>query len=156
MALGFESISFFRDSQWAIIMIVLITGWKLLGFSTLIFSAAIANINREYLEAAAIDGANQRQIIQRIMIPLLSPTILFMIMLSILLVSQWTFAYINVLTEGGPIGATTNIYYILYIYGFRTFSVGWSSAAAVILFIGFGILAAVLLKLIDRYSFYDS
>jgi multiple sugar transport system permease protein len=90
------------------------------------------------------------------MLPLLSPTILFMVMLSILLVSQWTFAYINVLTQGGPLGATTNIYYILYIYGFRTFSVGWSSAAAVILFIGFGALAAVLLKLIDRYSFYDS
>ncbi|MEO1439839.1 MAG: sugar ABC transporter permease [Chloroflexota bacterium] len=156
MSLGFESTSFFRDSRWAIIVITLITGWKLLGFSTLIFSAAIANLNREYLEAAAIDGANQRQIIQRIMLPLLSPTILFMVMLSILLVSQWTFAYINVLTEGGPLGATTNIYYILYIYGFRTFSVGCSSAAAVILFIGFGVLAAGLLKLIDRYSFYDS
>ena len=77
-------------------------------------------------------------------------------MLSVLLVSQWSFAYINVLTQGGPLGATTNVYYILYTYGFRTFAIGWSSAAAVILFITFGLLAAGLLSLINRYSFYDS
>ena len=151
-----EPVNFFRGETLAIWTIIGITGWKLVGFSTLIFSAAITNINRDYIEAASIDGANYRQIVRSIILPLLSPTVLLLVMLSVLLVSQWSFAYINVLTQGGPLGATTNVYYILYTYGFRTFAIGWSSAAAVILFITFGLLAAGLLSLINRYSFYDS
>lgn len=51
-SIGFEAINFLRDENWAIWTIVFITGWKLIGFSTLIFSAAIANVDRSYLEAA--------------------------------------------------------------------------------------------------------
>ena len=87
---------------------------------------------------------------------MLSPTILFMATLSILLASQWTFAYVNVLTQGGPLGATTNVYYILWEFGFRSFAIGWSSAAAIIMFVGFGVLAAILLSLTRRFSFYDN
>lgn len=154
--LGIEPINFLRDGNLPIMTIIFITSWQLVGFSTLIFSAAIANINRDYLEAAAIDGAGYWQSVRYITLPLLSPTILFMTTLSILLTAQWTFAYINVLTQGGPLGATTNVYYILWEFGFRSFSIGWSSAAAIIMFIGFGILAAVLLGLTRRYSFYDN
>ena len=151
-----DPVNFFRGETLAIWTIIVITGWKLVGFSTLLFSAAISNINRETIEAASIDGANYWQTVRSIILPLLSPTVLLMVMLSVLLVSQWSFAYINVLTQGGPLGATTNVYYILYMYGFRTFAIGWSSAAAVILFITFGLLAAGLLSLINRYSFYDA
>lgn len=154
--LGTDPINFLRDGSLPILTIIFITGWKLIGFSTLIFSAAISNINKDYLEAAAIDGAGYWQSVRYIILPLLSPTILFMTTLSILLSSQWTFAYINVLTQGGPIGATTNVYYILWEFGFRSFSIGWSSAAAMILFVGFGIMAAALLGLTRRFSFYDS
>jgi multiple sugar transport system permease protein len=151
-----EPIRFFTDSRLAILAIIFITGWQLLGFSTLIFSAALANINREYLEAAAIDGATQRQIVRYIIIPLLSPTILFMSMLTILLASQWTFAHINVLTQGGPLSATTNIYYVLWNYGFQSFAVGWSSAAAMVFFVGFGLIALVTLRISNRLAFYDN
>jgi len=154
--LGLESINFLRDGSLPILTIIFITGWKLIGFSTLIFSAAISNINRDYLEAAAIDGADYWQSVRYIIMPLLSPTILFMVTLTVLLSSQWTFAYINVLTEGGPIGATTNVYYILWEFGFRSFSIGWGSASAIIMFISFGLLAAILLGLTRRFSFYDS
>jgi multiple sugar transport system permease protein len=151
-----EPIRFFTDSRLAIIAIIFITGWQLLGFSTLIFSAALANINKEYLEAAAIDGATQRQIVRYIIIPLLSPTILFMSMLTILLASQWTFAHINVLTQGGPLSATTNIYYVLWNYGFQSFAVGWSAAAAMVFFVGFGLIALVTLRISNRLAFYDN
>lgn len=153
---GIDPINFLRDGNLPITTIILITSWQLIGFSTLIFSAAVSNINRDYLEAAAIAGASYWQSIRSIILPLLSPTILFMTTLSILLSSQWTFAYINVLTQGGPINATTNVYYILWEFGFRSFAVGWSSAAAMILFVSFGILAAILLSLTRRLSFYDS
>ena len=78
------------------------------------------------------------------------------VVMTILLGAQWSFSYINVLTGGGPLGATTNIFYLLWDFGFSTMSVGWGSASAVILFLGFGALAFVLFRLIDRYSFHDN
>jgi multiple sugar transport system permease protein len=157
--LGFfklEPINFLRDETWAIWTIVFITGWKLIGFSTLIFSAAISGVDRSYLEAARLDGANEWQITQRITLPLISATILFVTLLTVLLGAQWSFAYINVLTQGGPRNATTNIYHLLYEYGFGSFAIGWSSAAAMLLFVGFGLLAFVGLHLTSRHAVYET
>ena len=154
--LRLEPINFLRDERLAIWTIVFITGWKLIGFSTLIFSAAIANVDRSYLEAARLDGASEWQITRRITLPLISPTIFFITMLTVLLGSQWSFAYINVLTQGGPRNATTNIYHLLYEFGFGSFAIGWSSAAAIVLFIGFGVLALLGLKLMNKYTTYET
>ena len=153
---GAEPIKFLGDPKVAIWTIIVITGWKLIGFSTLILSAANANINPALIEAARMDGASKWEIIRDIRLPLLSSSVLFLVMMTILLGAQWSFSYINVLTGGGPLGATTNIYYLLWDFGFSTMSVGWGSASAVILFLGFGALAFVLFRLIDRYSFHDN
>lgn len=155
-ALGADPVRFLQDPRLAIWTIIVLTGWKLIGFSTLILSAANANINPALIEAARMDGASKWEIIRDIRLPLLSSTVLFLVMMTILLGAQWSFSYIHVLTGGGPLGSTTNIYYILWDFGFSSLSVGWSSAAAVILFLGFGALAFVLFRLIDRYSFHDN
>lgn len=154
--LGLGSVRFLQDPKIAIWTIIVLTGWKLIGFSTLILSAGNANINPALIEAARMDGASRWNIVRDIRLPLLSSTILFLVMMTILLGAQWSFSYINVLTAGGPLGSTTNIYYLLWDFGFSSLSVGWSSAAAVILFIGFGAIAFLLFRLIDRYSFHDN
>ncbi len=154
--LGFDPVKFLTDPKVAIWTVIVITGWKLIGFSTLILSAANANINPSLVEAARMDGASKWEIIRDVRLPLLSSSILFLVMMTILLGAQWSFTYINVLTGGGPLGATTNIYYLLWDFGFSSMSVGWSSASAVILFLGFGAIAFFLFKLIDRYSFHDN
>jgi multiple sugar transport system permease protein len=153
---GFSPVKFLTDPKVAIWTIIVITGWKLIGFSTLILSAANANINPSLIEAARMDGAGKWAIIRDIRLPLLSSSVLLLIMMTVLLGAQWSFTYINVLTGGGPLGATSNIYYLLWDFGFSSLSVGWSSAAAVILFIGFSIVAFVLFRLVNRYSFYDN
>jgi len=153
---GYRPVRFLQDPKVAIWTIIGLTGWKLIGFSTLIFSAANANINPSLIEAARMDGASRWQIIRDIRLPLLRSTILFLTLMTILLGAQWSFSYIHVLTGGGPLGATTNIFYILWDFGFSTMSVGWSSAAAVILFLGFGAIAFILFRLMDRYSFHDN
>ncbi|VVD85265.1 sugar ABC transporter permease [Pandoraea communis] len=155
-ALGFSPIDFLNDPRYALWTIIGITGWKLMGFSTLIFSAANANINPSLIEAARMDGATHWAIVRDIRLPLLSSNVLFLTMMTILLGAQWSFAYINVLTQGGPLGATTNLYYLLWDFGFSSLSVGWASASAVLLFAMFGAIAFVLLRLIDRYSFHDN
>lgn len=155
-AIGFSPIDFLNDPHYAMATIIFITGWKLMGFSTLIFAAANANINPSLIEAARMDGASRWAIVRDIRLPLLSSNVLFLTTMTILLGAQWSFAYINVLTQGGPLGATTNLYYLLWDFGFSSLSVGWASAAAVLLFAGFGAVAFVLLRLTDRYAFHDN
>jgi multiple sugar transport system permease protein len=154
--LGLPQVNWFRDLTLSLPVIVAITGWGLLGFSFLIFSAGLANVPKEYIEAARLDGASSWQVTRYVTLPLLTPTISFMVMMTILLGAQWVFPLVNVLTQGGPQDATTNLYYILWQFGFRTFNVGWSSAAAVLFFAGFGILAFLAVRLIDRFSIYDT
>lgn len=96
-----EPLRFFTDGKLAIWTILFITGWKMLGFSTLIFSSALTGINKDYIEAATMDRASRWQIVRYITLPLLSPYLIFVLMLSILFSSEWSFAYINVLTQGG-------------------------------------------------------
>lgn len=155
-ALGYRPVRFLQDPKFAIWTIIVLTGWKLIGFSTLILSAANANINPSLIEAARMDGASRWEIVRDVRLPLLRSTLMFLTLMTILLGAQWSFSYIHVLTGGGPLGATTNIFYILWDFGFSTLSVGWSSAAAIILFLGFGALAFVLFRLMDRYSFHDN
>lgn len=154
--LGFERIGFLTDPRYALATLIWITGWKLIGFSTLLFSAANAGINSAYIEAARIDGASRWGIIRDIRLPLLSPTILLLSMMTILFGAQWSFAYINVLTDGGPLKSTTNIFYLLWQYGFETLSAGWSSAAGMIAFAGFAVLAALCMWLTKRLAVYDN
>jgi len=154
--LGLGRIGFLTDPLYALPTLTWITGWKLIGFSTLLFSAANAGINPSYIEAARIDGASRWRIICDIRLPLLSPTILLLSMMTVLFGAQWSFAYINVLTNGGPLKSTTNIFYLLWEYGFQTLSVGWSSAAGMIAFAGFAVLAALCMWLTKRFAFYDN
>jgi multiple sugar transport system permease protein len=154
--LGTAPVNVFRDDDLAIWAIVGITGWKLLGFGVLIFSAGLAGISQDYVEAAGVDGATRWQVVRYVTLPLLTPTITFVVLLTVLLSGQWTFPLISVLTAGGPLNATTNVYYILWEFGFRNFNVGFSSAAAVLFFAAFGLLALGFTRLMDRFSIHDS
>ena len=77
-------------------------------------------------------------------------------MMTVLFGAQWSFAYINVLTGGGPLKSTTNIFHLLWEYGFQTLSAGWSSAAGTMTFVGFALVAFVCMRLMKRYSVYDN
>jgi multiple sugar transport system permease protein len=153
---GFDQTNWLQQPNTARYAIVAISGWKVLGVSVLIVTAGLAAISTEYYEAAAIDGAKRFQVFRKITLPLLSPTLLFMFITAVLLSSQVIFPLLNVLTQGGPTGSTTDIYYFLYSYGFTSFNVGLASAAAVCFFLVFGAVAVVCVRLLERYSFYDN
>jgi multiple sugar transport system permease protein len=140
-------------ARWSI---ALMTGWKVLGVSVLIVAAGLAAIDPQYFEAARIDGASRWQSFRRLTLPLLSPTILFLVITSVLLSSQVVFPLISSTTQGGPSGATTDIYYLLYTFGFSSFDVGTASAGAVLFFLVFAVVAVGCIRLLDRWSFHDN
>jgi multiple sugar transport system permease protein len=148
--LGFAPIRFLQEADTAIWTIVFITGWKLIGFSTLLFVAAMTGIDRSLIEAARIDGASEGQIARRILIPLVRPTAIFLTVLTMLHGAQWSFVYINVLTQGGPRNTTTNLYYLLWDYGFGSFAIGWSTAAGMMLFAVFSVFAIAGIRAMRR------
>lgn len=144
------------DTSTAQLAIIVITGWHLIGFAVLVVAAGLAGISPDYDEAAQVDGATRLQIGMRITLPLLSPTLVFLALMTILLSAQWSFPLIDTLTQGGPSGATTNIYYLLWDYGFHTFNAGLSAAAGIVLFVGFGVVAGFLVWFSERITFHDN
>ncbi|MGY5307366.1 carbohydrate ABC transporter permease [Nocardia gipuzkoensis] len=136
-------------------VIILITGWQLLGFAVLVIWAGLAGISGDYDEAARVDGASPRQILRGITLPLLSPTLLFLVLTTVLLSPTLTFPLIDSMTQGGPSQATTNIYYLLWDYAFHSFDAGLSAAAGVLLFAGFGVIAGILVWISEKVAFHD-
>ncbi|MBV9660539.1 MAG: sugar ABC transporter permease [Acidimicrobiales bacterium] len=144
------------DPTTAPLSLIVIAGWKVLGASILIVSAGLVNIGPEYYEAAALDGAGRLRRFTEITVPLLSPTLLFLLTTAVLVAEgQIMFPLIDTLTSGGPSRATTDIYYLLYSLGFTSFDVGLASAAAVVFFVAFAATAVPCLGLLERFSRYQ-
>lgn len=148
-------VNWLHDTAWAQPAIIVMTGWHLTGFAVLVVAAGLANINHDYTDAAMIDGASRGQITRWITLPLLSPTLVFLVLMTVLLSAQWTFPLIDTITQGGPSGATTNVYYLLWDYAFHSFDAGLSTAAGVLLFVVFGVVAAGLVWLSEKLTVHD-
>jgi len=128
-----------QDEKLALPGIIAMSIWKTLGFRIVIFSAGLQSIPDTYYEAAEVDGAKWWNDLVHITIPLLKPTILFVLVTS-LIASSKVFAEIFVMTEGGPINATRTIVFHIYEEGFFYWNMGKASAAAFIMFL---IVAAI-------------
>ncbi|NWG17120.1 MAG: sugar ABC transporter permease [Chloroflexi bacterium] len=135
--------------------IALIANWKIMGFHFLLAIAGLKAIPREYLEAAYVDGAHGWTLIRFIVLPLFAPTLLFILIITLIGSLDAVFTPIRVLTEGGPNNATNNLMYAIYSEGFRYFRPGQASALSVILIVLFGGLIYWQYRLFDRNVIYD-
>lgn len=151
-----RGIRFLSHPDYARTLIAIITGLRMIGYCTLIYLAGMSGINKRYYEAAELDGASKVRQFFDLTLPLLSPTIIFVFMLSILFANQWSFTFIDVLTEGGPFGTTTNIFYMMYQYAFQQADVGISATASIFFLVLFGFIAYILTKLRSKLAFYDN
>jgi multiple sugar transport system permease protein len=120
------------DPNWALISLILMSFWGW-GRAMVIYLAGLQSIPGELYEASAIDGANGWTQFWRITRPLLSPTIFFNLILSVISTFQ-TFTGAFVATDGGPLDAT--LFFVLYLYrqAFQFFNMGYASALAWVLF----------------------
>ncbi|MGF7235826.1 MAG: carbohydrate ABC transporter permease [Frankia sp.] len=137
---GFGPRNWLGDPATALPVIVLITAAKVVGLNLLLFGAALASLDRRTLEAARLEGATEWETTRFVVVPQLRRTTVLLGLLSLVVVWPWIFTNVAVLTQGGPDGATDNVYYRLYTYAFTFFDAGTASAAAIVITIAFAVL----------------
>jgi multiple sugar transport system permease protein len=137
------------DPRLAMISTILVFVWMRLGENMLLFSAGLADIDESYYEAARIDGANRWQLFTRITIPLLRPTILFVLITNFITGISY-FTLMMVLTEGGPLRSTTVTGLYMYEMAFADLRMGRASAAAYILFVAIFVITLLQLRFFRR------
>ncbi len=108
--------------------------WKGLGFTMVLFLAGLTSIPTIYYEAAKVDGAGRWQVFRHITLPLLQPTMVFVVLTGVIGALQ-EFTPMYVMTSGGPVNSTKTIVFQLYDQAFKNFRFGYASALAFILFV---------------------
>ncbi len=126
-------INWLYDTNYAMPALIIVSVWKLIGYNMIIFLAALSGISQNLFEAAKIDGANKIQIFKNITVPMLSPTIFFVVIITAISSFQ-VFDLIYLMTQGGPLDSTNVLVYAIYKNAFEFFNAGKASAIAYILF----------------------
>jgi multiple sugar transport system permease protein len=152
--LGIDRISWLNSSLNSPIAIMIADVWRNVGFYVLVFLGGMQAISKDFYEAAEVDGATAWKQFRHITLPLLSPTILFLTVVSVIGALQ-IFEQPQILTGGGPGDATRTIVLYLYEQGFRFFDMGYASAIAISLFFIILILTAIQFRLSRRWVFYQ-
>ncbi len=155
ITLGLQPVQFLSDPRVALPAVAVAANWKVLGFHFLLALAGLKAIPRDYLEAAYVDGASGWSLVRHIVLPLFAPTMLFIFIITLIQGLDAVFTPIEVMTQGGPAGATNNLMYGIYQDGFKYFRAGMASALSVVLIVIFGGLIYLQYRLFDRRITYE-
>lgn len=151
--IGITGPNWLQDQQWAMFSVIFAQVIKNVGLNTLIFMAALQNIPQDFNDAASVDGANLFQRVRHITIPLLSPTILLVLLLT-LIGSLKVFDLIMLLTNGGPANSTNVLVFYVYFRAFKVFQTGYASTLAVVLF-GAALVITIVQWMLRRRLAYN-
>lgn len=152
--LGIPRISWLNSSQMSLITVMLTYVWHQLGFTLIIFIGGLGNISKELLDAADMDGASGFPRLWFIIIPLISPTLLFAGVVGVINALQ-VFSEPYVMTKGGPGDSSRSVVMTIYQSAFQNLEVGYGSAIAVILFLVIMLVTAIQFYLSKRWVFYQ-
>ncbi|MDK3016482.1 carbohydrate ABC transporter permease [Pseudodonghicola flavimaris] len=145
--LGLPRLDWLYDSQWALPAIVIMSIWKYSGYFMLILLAALKLVPSDLYEAARLDGVSGWHRLLHITIPLVSPTLYFVIIIGTLH-SYQIFDYVYVMTQGGPADSTNVLTFYIYQNGFQYQDIGYASALAnALLVFVLGLIGLVALTL---------
>lgn len=126
-------INWLYDTHFAMPALIIVSVWKLIGYNMVIFLSSLSGISQSMFEAAKIDGASPFQTFKNVTIPLLSPSIFFVVIITAISSFQ-VFDLIYLMTQGGPLDSTNVLVYAIYKNAFEYFNVGKASAIAYVLF----------------------
>jgi sn-glycerol 3-phosphate transport system permease protein len=147
---GVESPDFYQQPGWALFMVTVTYIWKNLGYTFVIYLAALKGRRADLDEAAEIDGASAWTRFRRVLMPQLRPTTFFL-SITVLLSSVQVFDIINVMTRGGPQGnATTTLVYQVYQETFVNQRAGYGATVATVMFVILLAVTVVQVRFMDR------
>jgi multiple sugar transport system permease protein len=151
--LGIQKIPWLTSSDVVLIAISLTTVWRNVGFTFIIYLGGLSTLPTEVLEAAEVDGATGWQKIGRIILPLLSPTILFAAVTDIIKMLQF-FDEPFIMTRGGPGDASRTVVMMMYDNAFGNLNFGYGSAIALSLFLVIMVVTGFQFIASKRWVFY--
>src|SRR5438105_15690862 len=138
----------------AIIAVSITTIWLTLGTNIIVLLAGLQGVPEEGYEAARLDGARGVRMFTRITVPMVSPSLFFLLVVDSVAVLQ-AFTQIHLLTRGGPVDATRTLVYSIYLDASQNFQFGYASAQAVVLFALVLILPLVQFRFVSRLAHYQ-
>jgi sn-glycerol 3-phosphate transport system permease protein len=147
-------VKWLTDTSTALFSVSLVSVWLQLGLNTIILLAGMQGIPDELYEAALIDGAGFWQSFRNVTLPLLSPTIFFLIVVDSLAAFQ-AFTQFNVLTRGGPVNATNTLVYSIFREFYFNGNYGYASAEAVILMLIMLVFTILQFGVLERRVHYQ-
>ncbi|MEO1985242.1 MAG: sugar ABC transporter permease [Martelella sp.] len=152
---GIDKVRWMQNPDLALGVLIFINTWKQLGYDVVIYIAGLQAIPQELYDAAAVDGGKKRHVFRRVTFPLVMPTTYFLLVISVIEAFQ-VFTLVDVMTKGGPAGATDLLVNRLYQIGFTLFDIGQGSALAVLLFILLVGLAVFKSRVLGRRVHYEA
>lgn len=150
---GLSSPDWLGSPAWAMPAVIMVYVWKNLGYAVVIYLAGLQGIPRELYDAARVDGAGAWARFRHVTVPGLSPVAFFLSVTSVLATFQ-AFDIIKVLTDGGPVIATTTLIYHLYELGFVSYNAGEAGVVAMVLFLIMLALTLIQLRYLERRVSY--
>lgn len=147
---GAQVPDFYQQSNWALFMVTVTYIWKNLGYTFVIYLAALQARRADLDEAAEIDGASSWTRFRKVLLPQLRPTTFFL-SITVLLNSVQVFDIINVMTRGGPVGTgTTTLVYQVYRETFVNLRAGYGATVATIMFLVLLTITVIQVRVMDR------
>lgn len=150
-----DPIFWLSDPNWALPAIIMVSVWKNIGYSTVLFLSGLQTLPQDCMEAASVDGAKPAQVFYKITLPLLSPTIFLVSIMSFINTFQ-TFDSVYILTSGGPQNTTNLMVYWLYKNAFEFYNMGRASAIAYVLFVIILIITLFQWNFRKKWVFYEN
>ena len=154
-AVGLKSPNWFQTPKYVVFAIGLLVAWRGFGYNLIIYLAAIVDVPKDLIEAAKLEGVSNWTLFWRIILPLTSPTALYVFIVTFSFSLQWIVTPINMLTGGGPNNASNSLVYVIYQYAFRFFQSGMAAAVAIITLVIF-LTVIIIEKELEKKVHYEN
>lgn len=139
-----------------IVVLSLITTWKVFGYNFIVIFGGVAGVPREVIEAARIDNVPLHRIFFDIVLPMSSATGVYILIMTVVQGLQYVFTPIKVITQGGPDNASSNAIYNVYQEAFTLYRTGYASAFAIVAMVLFVVLLVLEFRYVEKGVYYEN
>ncbi len=153
--IGLLPVNWLNQKSTALISVLMLTGWRAIGYGMMIYLAAMSGISKDYYEASSLDGASKSQQFFKITLPMLGPTTLFLFVTTFLS-SMKVFQSVDILTGGGPNRSTEVFVYLIYRYAMVDFRMDRAATAAIMFFLILLVITVATFKVSKNKVNYDA